>query len=74
MAGAAGRGAECVAERSLALAAPHDAVNGITAQVIFGQCLPEGLHSRVVEACGAGALAGQGDFQQRFQALEVAAE
>src|SRR5262249_4141657 len=74
MVSAAGRGADGVAEGPLAFAAPHDAIDGIAAQIVFGQRLPEGLQPGIVEADGGGALAGERDFQKRLQTVEVASE
>ena len=59
---AAMNGAYCVAEGPLPLASPHNAVDGITANVIFSERHPKGLQLRIVETRRGSFLPRQSDL------------
>src|SRR5713101_2153759 len=71
---AARRCPDGIAERTLAFAAPHDAVNRIAAYVVLGEGQPESLQSRIMEARCCRLFARKRYFQQWLQALEIAPE
>ena len=66
--------ADRVAEGALALASPHDSVNGITADVVFCQRLPESLYFGVMETKRTCLLAGERHLLQRRNPFEVASK
>src|SRR5262249_44504935 len=72
--GAAMTRSERVAQRSLALAAPHETIHRIAARIVLSERLPECLHFRIVKAERGRLFGGERNFLKALDAVEVVAK